>query len=326
MAALDTTLGALLIGTYANSLLYMVEILQVYRYYRSYPGDHVVLKGVVLLAFLIDTLSTLGNYSCVYLYTITHWGDESYVVNQYWPIPVYLITTGLSAFIVQTYLNHRYWRLTKHYIVTPILLLFSLTALGGSIATAAIIVKFPLYNERSEVTVPVTVWLVASAVSDVCIALALIVQLQRVRSQTSFKSTKSLISRLTTSAIQTGAPGATVATIALIVYLNNPDENVSVGLAFCLGRIYCLTMLNNLNSRIISNPDGSRAKSQSAADVERDAIDGLSGISTNGIHVHRMAVVHIDEQRYNGGFSDRKPTNTAGDSAVDESDSDSTKN
>ncbi|EEB91020.1 hypothetical protein MPER_10694, partial [Moniliophthora perniciosa FA553] len=58
-----------------------------------------------------------------------------------------------------------------------------------------------------------------------------------------------MIKQLTTLAIQTGSPGAVVATIALITYLNDIESNITVGVAFTLGRVYTLTMLHNLNSR-----------------------------------------------------------------------------
>ncbi|KAF9257506.1 hypothetical protein L218DRAFT_879312 [Marasmius fiardii PR-910] len=64
-----------------------------------------------------------------------------------------------------------------------------------------------------------------------------------------FKHFHSLVKRLTTLAIQTGASGSIVATLALIVYLTDTENNISVGIAFSLGRVYALTMLHNLNSR-----------------------------------------------------------------------------
>ncbi|KAF9265989.1 hypothetical protein L218DRAFT_843095, partial [Marasmius fiardii PR-910] len=58
-----------------------------------------------------------------------------------------------------------------------------------------------------------------------------------------------LIRQLTSVAIQTGAPGSVLATIALIVYLTDPDGNISVGIGFTLGRVYAITMVCILSSR-----------------------------------------------------------------------------
>ncbi|KAL0567489.1 hypothetical protein V5O48_014506, partial [Marasmius crinis-equi] len=58
-----------------------------------------------------------------------------------------------------------------------------------------------------------------------------------------------LVNHLTIIAIQTGTPGSVVAVIGLVVYLVDNESNISVGIAFSLGRIYAITMLHNLNSR-----------------------------------------------------------------------------
>ncbi|KAF8910345.1 hypothetical protein CPB85DRAFT_685211 [Mucidula mucida] len=290
ISGIDKAIGALVVGTWANSFLYMLEIQQVIHYFRHYRNDNNFFKSLVVLVFFIDTLSTFGNYACVYLYTITHWGDREYLSNQYWPIPVYLSTTGASAAVVQTFLITRFWNLSRNHFVTPCLALISLTAFGGAIATAITIVKYPLYHERSTVRIPVTVWLGASAAADIFIAVSLIYQLHTMKS--TFKNSQSLIRRLSVGAIQTGAPGSIVATIALCVYLSDMDNNVSVGLAFCLGRIYALTMLMNLNKRhelqlgVVPNTYSDSFES------------GSSHAQTyiNGIHVHRSAVVRIDNR------------------------------
>ncbi|KAF9029063.1 hypothetical protein BDZ89DRAFT_1014737 [Hymenopellis radicata] len=285
-------IGALVIGTWANTFLYFLETQQVVHYFRHYKKDNLLFKFLVTLVFFIDTLSTLGNYACVYLYTIIHWGDMDYLQNQYWPIPVYLSTTGASAAVVQTFLITRFYHLSRNHYVAPFLGLISLTAFGGAVATAVVVVKYPLYHERYSVRTPVTVWLVASAAADILIASSLIYQLHTMKS--TFKHSQSLLRRLSLGAVQTGAPGSIVATIALCVYLSDMDNNVSVGLAFCLGRIYALTMLMNLNKRhvlqlgIVPNTYSDSSENSSAHMHAQTYI--------NGIHVHRSAVVRIDDR------------------------------
>lgn len=40
-----------------------------------------------------------------------------------------------------------------------------------------------------------------------------------------------------------------VATLVLVTYLTDKESNVTVGLGFCLARVYTLTFLYNLNTR-----------------------------------------------------------------------------
>ncbi|KAF9257505.1 hypothetical protein L218DRAFT_1017607 [Marasmius fiardii PR-910] len=188
IGALDKSLGGLLAGTWVNSYFFMIELIMVYRYYTRCRSDPLWLKLVVLTTLLVDTTSTLNHYACVYLYTITHWGDRDYLMRQYWPIPVYLITTGASAWIVQQFLIYRYWSLSKNRFISLALVITSYAAFVGSIVTAVMIVQHPTYTERDLVRIPVTIWLACSAVSDVCIAAILIYTLKRMKA--TYRKTK----------------------------------------------------------------------------------------------------------------------------------------
>ncbi|KAF9033312.1 hypothetical protein BDZ89DRAFT_558356 [Hymenopellis radicata] len=290
---INKALGALLIGTWVNTLLYFLETQQVVHYFRHYKKDNLLFKFLVTLVFCIDTLNTLANYACVYLYTIIHWGDMEYLQNQYWPIPVHLSATGASAAVVQTFLITRFYTLSRNHYVAPFLGLISLAAFGGAVTTAVLMVKYPFYHQRYSVRTPVTVWLVASAAADILIASFLIYQFHTMKS--TFKNSQSLLRRLSLMAVQTGASGSIVATIALCVYLSDMDNNVSVGIAFCLGRIYALTMFMNLNKRhvlkmgIVTPNTYSDSSENSSAPIHAQTY-------INGIHVHRSADVRIDDR------------------------------
>ncbi|KAJ7052885.1 hypothetical protein C8F01DRAFT_1331550 [Mycena amicta] len=325
MPSLDIVTGALLVGTWVNSLLYSIELTQLIYYFLSFPNDDWRVKALVLTAWLIDTVAAVANYAGVYLYTITHAGDQLYLSVQNWTVPLLVFATGLVAVLVQSFLVVRYWRLyvfhassspletmidrfddsTKNIFVTLFLFVLIAAALAASFITGVILCRFPAYVDRRKLTVPATAWLVAEAVTDVLIALSLLWELRKVRS--AFEETKSMITRLATKTIQTGAAGATVAVAALIAYLVNEESNVPLGIAYSLGRVYVLTMLSNLNVRAGPNggTSGSRGTSSGGA-AGRPPGNGGAGLSTRGhpdgtfhedlggIHVHRTAVVQID--------------------------------
>ncbi|KAJ7829627.1 hypothetical protein B0H13DRAFT_2372447 [Mycena leptocephala] len=64
---LDSITGAPLVGTWASSLLYTAEMLQAVYYFRDLKKDNWKLKMIVTVAFVIATVSALGNYAAVYL-------------------------------------------------------------------------------------------------------------------------------------------------------------------------------------------------------------------------------------------------------------------
>ncbi|KAI3614548.1 hypothetical protein WG66_009742 [Moniliophthora roreri] len=170
--------------------------------------------------------------------------------------------------------------------------------IAGAITTGVMITQRPGYDERDTVRIPVTIWLGLSAITDISITAVLIYNLRQMK--TKFRKTRNMVKRLSTLAIQTGTPGSVVATIALIIYLNDTGGNISVGVAFSLGRVYSLTMLHTLNSRAYV-----RRSTQEDEDTDFNITmpetfrrgETRTDTRGEGIHVHRTAVVHIDDAK-----------------------------
>ncbi|KAF7374484.1 hypothetical protein MSAN_00332700 [Mycena sanguinolenta] len=233
----------------------------------------------------------IGNCACVYLCTITNGFNPAYLENQYWPVPLYLFTTGVVALSVQMFLVIRYWKLTKNILVAPIIFLFVLVAAGGSFTCGVTIAMYPAFAQRDKVKIPATIWLVTEALAELAIALTLIWEFRK--AGTAFKDTRR--------------------------YLLNNESNVPVGIAYCLGRIYILTMLANLNIRQTGRTGSSRGTTstmQRAQAARSDGTEDYGGIRafhmsvwliwdahTSG-ELHRTALFHIDNVRpeYSGPF------------------------
>ncbi|KAJ7205482.1 hypothetical protein GGX14DRAFT_568820 [Mycena pura] len=248
--SLDIVTGPLLIGTWANSLLYTAELFEIKYYFSHFRNDEWKLKTLVIVAFLIDTVSTLGDYACVYLYTITHAGDPAYLADQHWPIPLYIFTTAVIAILVQSYLALRYWRF-KNIAVTLIILFLIITAFGVICAIGVFIALFPAVKVRYKVEIAAGIWLVTEAVTDLSISAALLWEFRKARRNLieTQRPLNGALDRLVAVTIQTGTVTATIAVAALIAYLLKQESNIGVGFGFTLGRAYMLSMLANLNVR-----------------------------------------------------------------------------
>ena len=80
--------SALLVGTWVNSMLYMLQIIQVgitmqssrgayifffsfslqtIKYFKTFPKDRLAIKIAVAVTMIIDTLGSTNNCVCVYL-------------------------------------------------------------------------------------------------------------------------------------------------------------------------------------------------------------------------------------------------------------------
>jgi len=236
---------------------------------------------MVYFAVVVDAVSTVSNYADVYLYTITHWGDVIYLQKQYWPNTVSLIGSGITAMIVQSFLIYRYWKLSNNFYITPILILSMLAALGGCTGALVSLLVYTAYSQRDKMALSITIWLSTSAATDIAIAVALLWQLSRINSP--FRATKSLIHKLMASTIRTGTVTSVVAVITLILFLIDNESNVPTGFAFCLARVYSLTMFYNLNNR--------SSFKHGSADTNNANSGGISNF-LNGLSVHRTATVH----------------------------------
>ncbi|KAF9031233.1 hypothetical protein BDZ89DRAFT_984848, partial [Hymenopellis radicata] len=286
MGLYDDPLGSVLIGSWISSMLFMLIILKTITYYSSLKSDSLRLKIFVAFAVTVDTVSLCGDYADVYLYTVSHWGDQVFLRSQYWPFAVYLTTTGITALLSQSFLVSRYYSLTKKWLVAVFLSLCILFSFGGSVAVVIILTRFNAYSQRFMVKTPAILWLTTTAVTDILIASLLIWQLHHMK--TSFKTTEHLIQRLMRTSMQTGTTTSVIALCALISYLVNNTSNVGTGLCFILGRIYILTLLFNLTLR---NPK----KERTSLIIAHDYQPPRGPTVTDGIPVQRTAVVHTDD-------------------------------
>jgi hypothetical protein len=89
---LSEGLRALLIGAFVNSMLYMLEILEVIKYFRCFPNDTKRLKCSIVTLILLDSTCTFAQWTCIYLYGVLHWGDLDYLGYENLAIPIYIYT------------------------------------------------------------------------------------------------------------------------------------------------------------------------------------------------------------------------------------------
>ncbi|KAF7346800.1 hypothetical protein MSAN_01818600 [Mycena sanguinolenta] len=264
--------SALLIGTWASSLVYTAELLQAWYYFENFK-DSWKLKSYVAVTLVIDTISAVGDYACVYLYTITHAGapaallkyffiqftrpkgDLVYLTKQNWPVPLYVISTTTVAFLVQSFLAFRYWRFTKNAIIVCCLSILILAAFSAGVSTGLIVVLFPAFKDRNKIRISATVWIIIQVSADLIIAGALVREFMKAKSlfKGQQRRVNNVLNRLVLHTIQTGTATAVIAVLALVVFLIDDQSNVPVGIMYPLGRVYVLSMLINLNIRDSEN-------------------------------------------------------------------------
>ncbi|CAE6478081.1 unnamed protein product [Rhizoctonia solani] len=246
MGAMDISLGPILLGTIVNIWLYGIMVTQTTMYFVAFPRDHGWIKLMVAYMFIVDTLNSIFNIGLVWKYTITYFGDyERILVSSWWfnvePMMTVMISSSTQCFFA--------WRIAK---------LTGQTWMGWAIAFSALIQFFggtattvgtfilQEFSRFHELTVPVIIWLVLSAVTDVFITCILSWYLHTHR--TGFSKTDDVITRLVRLTVQTGLITTVWATTDLIVYLCF-QNNLHVFFQLPLCKLYTNSLMSTLNSR-----------------------------------------------------------------------------
>ncbi|KAF7374088.1 hypothetical protein MSAN_00289800 [Mycena sanguinolenta] len=310
LPALDTVTGCLLMGTWASSLLYMFEIIQGSYYFRHFDKDDWKLKTLVAVVLVVDTLSIVGDYICVYLYTITHAGDSVYLETLHWPIPLYGFATAVLAVVVQAFLVIRYWRVAQNMLVT-LFLSFAIILSFGSVFTCSLMLTlYTSLDDRSKFKVPAGLWLITEVAVDAGITSALLWEFRKAQRILTQTQTLSVLDKLTAVTIQSGAAAATIAGAALISYYTKQESNLYVGFLYPLGRVYVITLLSNLNvrksGRSFSTTDMSSEIVITGGERGPPTFTQWSSDDSCGIHVHRSVHTSVEVIRVKSS-QDRHP-------------------
>ncbi|KAM0750534.1 hypothetical protein T439DRAFT_356288 [Meredithblackwellia eburnea MCA 4105] len=313
---MDKAVGPLLIATWGNTCLVTVEVVLAAKYFSRFTDPFVIVAPLVS-AFALDATSTIADYITVYLYTISHWGDSKFMLYQPVSIPVYVASTGASAAIAQLYLTSRFSRLASRgnkiagNIVALVLVGLTVVSFAGALWTAIFIGMYPSYVDRGMLRRPVTIWLALSAGADVAIAASLVWQLLGVQKMHKVEVESHIagfIRSVIVRTVETGSATAGVAAIALGMYLKEPEANIATGFAYCLGRLYTISMLLSLLSRDSEyhskNSQPYLSQSSSAANgalpshrlSKMPAKYGRSGGMVNQIQVSHVATVHVEDE------------------------------
>ncbi|KDN41710.1 hypothetical protein RSAG8_07241, partial [Rhizoctonia solani AG-8 WAC10335] len=246
MAILDTSLGAILIGTFLNVWLYGILVTQVTMYYSVYKSDATWVKLLVAWLMLLDTLNTIFDMGFVYRYSITLFGNFPAQLHSHWLFHLAPLMTVTIAATAQGFFVWRINRLTGcKWLSWGVGLVLAVQFAAGAATTVAAfrVVDFTRFGELK---LQISLWLVSSAVADTAITVILSWYLHAHR--TGFSKTDGIITRIIRITVQTGLFTTVWALVDLIMYLAVPN---SLHLLFNLPlpKLYSNSLLSTLNAR-----------------------------------------------------------------------------
>ncbi|KAH8804266.1 hypothetical protein DL96DRAFT_637435 [Flagelloscypha sp. PMI_526] len=256
-ANMDTTLGAAFIGVVVAAVLHGVSCVQAW-YYFTHQRDPSYLVALVVAVMVFDTVHQALISHTVYTYLVTNYGNPAILTQLTWSLLTEVIFNGLTAFLVQTFLTLRVWKLSNHnYLVTAVIYSLVLAEFGTVTAFAIkALANFTTFAQLATLqSLSVTVNALA-AMGDVMIAMTLCTLLHR--SRTGFHRSDTIINKLILFAVNTGVLTSLCAIASLISILLAPNTFIYITFFFIIGRLYSNSLLATLNARkmIRSAADG----------------------------------------------------------------------
>ncbi|KIM64657.1 hypothetical protein SCLCIDRAFT_613265 [Scleroderma citrinum Foug A] len=227
-------------------LLYGVLCVQVFIYFQNYPDDHVLLKYLVAIIWIVESVHTGFLISANNSYLINGFGNLVLLTQISWDLLASFEISFVVMFIVNLFFTWRVWVFCKK--VWAVCLLLFLSIARYVMATVSIALGF-YYSTwasfKDHAYLPLTITLGVAVFGDASMALILAYYLHEKRTE---RSTQ-LITRLLTYVVGTGALTSIVVTMELISILASPNTLLYISFGLVLVRLYANSALLSLNLR-----------------------------------------------------------------------------
>ncbi|KAK0489271.1 hypothetical protein IW261DRAFT_1557753 [Armillaria novae-zelandiae] len=221
--------GALIVGSLLNWGLFGTLSVQLYLYYLAFPDDRRITKYLVYGIYVIEFVQTVLVTHDVFATFGYSFGDMDALakVNFYWlTIP---IMGAVAACIGQAFYAYRIFILSKSRIIPIFIICISLINSGASIFTGIY-----AFEAGSDATLNTR---------KVHIAVGLM------RSTTSFRRTRMLITKIIRLTVETGTVTAVAVMLNFVLFIAFPYQTFYAAPGLLVPKLYANAVYMVLNSR-----------------------------------------------------------------------------
>ncbi|KAJ7907882.1 hypothetical protein B0H13DRAFT_2331978 [Mycena leptocephala] len=180
--SVDSTLGALELGTLFGTFLFGLVTVQCSSYFRDYPKDGLLLKSAVATMWFLELGHTVLTWHMVYSLSVTYYGQPEHIAE---PPATFALTVLLGqtiCFMVQIFFANRIHLFSKSWLIPVICWVLTLAHYSLDITALGILLKFgelSILRDRFD-------WIVAGALAlgtavDVLMTVTLCYRLWRIR-------------------------------------------------------------------------------------------------------------------------------------------------
>ncbi|OBZ66544.1 hypothetical protein A0H81_13383 [Grifola frondosa] len=252
MSIVSQFIGSFLIEVFIACILYGVTTLQTFLYFQKYPNDEKMLKFMVMLVWVLESVHTAFCMLFVYEYLVIHYGEMSYLGTIHWTAGGSIISGLVITLAVHLFYVRRVWILSsKSYLLTGVVALIALTRFVCGLVSSILSYAFSewvIYRTRIAPLVTVSIGLGAAAIVDVLVAFILAFYLNRGRNNWQSQSSGRL-NLIMIYAVNTGAITSIVSVLGVIFFATMKNSLIFLGILEIQSKLYANSFLGSLNAR-----------------------------------------------------------------------------
>ncbi|KAI0323984.1 hypothetical protein GY45DRAFT_1365298 [Cubamyces sp. BRFM 1775] len=293
--SLNSTYGAVLLGSYFGLMMYGFNLHQAYRYARLFPTDQLFLKAVVVAVLILETFHTVLCMHMSYYYLAANYFDPLALLAGSWSIDMLPISAGVTIIACQTFFVRRvYHLLGRRYtfiviivnwvsLCPPLLIRRCLIVSDNRWPAHSILCRRysrsvsinlgwlglvivltapssfiqPTFAKYEHVTWLISVGFGVALAADGILTTVLILCLRQ--SRTGVRRTDSVVDVLILYAITTGLLTSVFNTLAFLFALIQANNLIYVGINIVASKLYATSLFAALNSRVALTQQGNGA-------------------------------------------------------------------
>ncbi|TFK97438.1 hypothetical protein BDV98DRAFT_574472 [Pterulicium gracile] len=292
----NSNLGPFLAGLAVQMFMMGVLSLQCWTYFSDgmAANDTRWHKSLVGVMFATGAFQTGTNFDILYDTFVSGYGRIEHWDKYNWTFTYEPGFTASIALIAQVFFIHRCFVVSRSFVLVAFSGTAAAVAFGAGIAVSVGAAEVKYYTRVDLVLVQVTIWLVATATTDLLISAALIVKLRNAR--TSFRSKERMLSRMIRVTFETATLTSLIAIVDLIFYAGfGKGNSVHLFFQFIIGKMYSHSVMVTLLSRKRIRQAGS---------------DGINVVSNSGEHPTHGVNGQSDHKSGHGAVSGVNVTTT----------------
>ncbi|KAK0207628.1 hypothetical protein IW262DRAFT_521611 [Armillaria fumosa] len=223
---------------------------QLYLYYLAFPNDRKFTKYLVYGIYVLELVQTILVTHDAFRVFGYGFGDIVALTEVHFNWLTVPIMSAVVAFVGQAFYAYRIFVLSKSHAVPIFVICLSSTSSVAGIITGAYCFQAGNIIEINKLKISIVsgIWCGAAALCDIVIAICMTYYLMR--SNTNFRRTQILVTKLIRLTIETGSVTAAVALVSFILYFALPHQTFYTTPVLILSKLYVNTVYMVLNSRM----------------------------------------------------------------------------